>query len=109
MTLALTLRGELLWREGVTYMVVQVVGAVLGVWAAHVMFELPVWQLSTTPRGGLVWFAEAVATFGLLLAIFGCAPVAPAATAYAVGLYITAAYWFKSSSCASSCGAEYDF
>ena len=39
------------------------------------------------------WFAEAVATFGLLLAIFGCAPVAPAATAYAVGLYITAAYW----------------
>ena len=97
-TLALTLRGELPWREAVAYIAVQIVGAVLGVWAAHVMFELPVWQLSTTARGGVgQWFAEAVATFGLLLAIFGCAPVAPAATAYAVGLYITAAYWFTSS------------
>ena len=98
MTLALTLRGELPWREAGAYMAVQVVGAVLGVWAAHVMFELPVWQLSTTARGGVgQCFAEAVATFGLLLAIFGCAPVAPAATAYAGRLYITAAYWFTSS------------
>src|SRR5215510_7005137 len=79
-------------------MAVQVVGAVLGVWAAHVMFELPVWQLSTTARGGLgQCFAEAVATFGLLLAIFGCIGVAPAATPYAVGLYITSAYWFTAS------------
>lgn len=97
-TLALTLRGELSWREAPAYIGVQVVGAVLGVWAAHVMFELPVWQLSTTARGGLgQCFAEAVATFGLLLAIFGCVAVAPAATPYAVGLYITAAYWFTSS------------
>jgi len=97
-TVALMLRGQLPWSEAVAYLAVQVVGAVLGVWAAHVMFELPVWQLSTTARGGLgQCFAEAVATFGLLLAIFGCIGVAPAATPYAVGLYITAAYWFTSS------------
>src|SRR5262245_48393380 len=97
-TLALTLRGELPWRDALAYMTVQVLGAVLGVWAAHVMFELPVWQLATTARSGLgQWFAEAVATFGLLLAIFGCLAAAPTATAYAVGLYITAAYWFTSS------------
>jgi glycerol uptake facilitator-like aquaporin len=62
------------------------------------MFELPVLQLSSTPRWGFAqWFAEAVATFGLVLTIFGCIARRPAATAYAVGLYITAAYWFTSS------------
>jgi glycerol uptake facilitator-like aquaporin len=61
------------------------------------MFELPVWQLSTNVRSGTgQWLAEAVATFGLLLTIFGLART-PAAVPYAVGLYITAAYWFTAS------------
>jgi glycerol uptake facilitator-like aquaporin len=62
------------------------------------MFELPVWQLSTTARAGAgQWLAEAVATFGLLLTIFGCVAKTPAAVPYAVGLYITSAYWFTAS------------
>ena len=62
------------------------------------MFELPLWQFSATVRTGPgQWLAEAVATFGLLLTIFGCAARTPAAVPYAVGLYITAAYWFTAS------------
>jgi glycerol uptake facilitator-like aquaporin len=62
------------------------------------MFELPVWQLSTTVRTGAgQWFAEGVATFGLVLTIFGCLAHTPSAIPYAVGLYITAAYWFTAS------------
>src|SRR4029077_14241390 len=72
--------------------------ALIGVWAAHMMFELPVWQLSMNVRSGTgQWLAEAIATFGLLLTIFGCISRRPDAPAYAVGLYITAAYWFTSS------------
>jgi glycerol uptake facilitator-like aquaporin len=68
------------------------------VWAAHLMFDLPVLQLSTTVRTGPgQWLAEAIAAFGLLLTIFGCVANAPNAIAYAVGLYITAAYWFTAS------------
>src|SRR4029079_15899799 len=64
----------------------------------HLMFDLPIWQLSTTVRsGGGQWFAEVVASFGLLLTIFGFLAHAPQAVAYAVGLYITAAYWFTAS------------
>jgi glycerol uptake facilitator-like aquaporin len=62
------------------------------------MFEMPIWQLATTVRTGPgQWFAESVATFGLLLTIFGCVARRPEAVAYAVGLYITAAYWFTAS------------
>src|SRR5580704_12996370 len=62
------------------------------------MFELPLWQLAGTVRTGPgQWLAESIATFGLLLTIFGCLARTPAATAYAVGLYITAAYWFTAS------------
>jgi glycerol uptake facilitator-like aquaporin len=97
-TVAFALRGELPWPFAGLYVLGQVLGGVLGTLAAHVMFELPVWQLALTPRTGIgQWFAEAVATFGLLLTIFGCLARAPAATAYAVGLYITAAYWFTAS------------
>ncbi len=97
-SLAFALRGELPWPATATYLVAQLCGAVAGVWAAHLMFELPVWQLSTHVRSGPgQWFAEAVATFGLLLTIFGCVARAPGAVAYAVGLYITAAYWFTAS------------
>ena len=92
-TLAFTLRGELPCPLAGAYLAAQVAGAVAGVWAAHLMFELPVWQFATTVRTGSgQWLAEAVATFGLLLTIFGCVARAPGATAYAVGLYITAAY-----------------
>jgi glycerol uptake facilitator-like aquaporin len=62
------------------------------------MFELPLWQFSGTVRTGPgQWLAEAVATFGLLLTIFGCVARTPAAVPYAVGLYITSAYWFTAS------------
>ena len=73
-------------------------GGVIGVWIAHLMFELPLLQVSATVRTGMSqWVAEAVATFGLLLAILGCAARTPAAVPYAVGLYITSAYWFTAS------------
>jgi glycerol uptake facilitator-like aquaporin len=97
-TLAFAWRGELPWSNAGLYITVQIAGAIAGVWAAHLMFELPVWQLSTTSRTGAAqWLAEAIAAFGLLLTIFGCAARTPAAIPYAVGLYITAAYWFTAS------------
>ncbi len=97
-SLAFALRRQLPWPAAWTYLVAQVCGAIIGVWAAHFMFELPVWQFSTHVRTGPgQWFAEALATFGLLLTIFGCVARAPGAVAYAVGLYITAAYWFTAS------------
>src|SRR6478735_11390173 len=88
-SLAFALRRELPWPDAAAYIAAQAIGAIVGVWAAHLMFELPVWQFSTTVRTGPgQWFAEFVASFGLLLTIFGCAARAPAAVAYAVGLYI---------------------
>jgi glycerol uptake facilitator-like aquaporin len=97
-SLAFALRGELPWPITFAYVAVQILGAVIGVWLAHLMFELPVWQFSTHVRTGPgQWLAEGVATFGLLLTIFGCVARAPGAVAYAVGLYITAAYWFTAS------------
>jgi glycerol uptake facilitator-like aquaporin len=82
----------------VVYIVAQVFGGLVGVWAAHLMFELPIWQFSITERTGPgQWLAEAVATFGLLLTVFGCVARQPQSVAYAVGLYITAAYWFTAS------------
>jgi glycerol uptake facilitator-like aquaporin len=97
-TMAFALRRALSWRLATAYLIAQVIGAILGVWAAHVMFELPVWQLSTTIRTGMgQWLAEAVATFGLVLVICGCSARNAAAVPYAVGLYITAAYWFTAS------------
>jgi glycerol uptake facilitator-like aquaporin len=97
-SVAFALRRELPWSMTAGYVVAQIIGAVAGVWAAHLMFELPIWQLSITSRAGRgQWFAEAVATFGLLLTIFGCAVRTPGAIPYAVGLYITSAYWFTAS------------
>ena len=91
-SIALALRRELPARVAVLYIGVQVIGGIAGVWAAHLMFELPLWQVSATVRSGPgQWLAEAVATFGLLLTILGTR------SAYAVGLYITAAYWFTAS------------
>jgi glycerol uptake facilitator-like aquaporin len=97
-SMAFAMRKELPAREAVAYIAMQILGAIGGVWTAHLMFELSVWQLSSTPRTGPgQWLAEAVATFGLLLTIFGCLRSAVSAIPYAVGLYITAAYWFTAS------------
>jgi glycerol uptake facilitator-like aquaporin len=97
-SLASALRGELSAKAAGSYIAAQIAGGILGVLAAHAMFELPLWQVSTTVRSGpSQWFAEFVATFGLLLTIFGCGARTPAAIPYAVGLYITSAYWFTAS------------
>jgi glycerol uptake facilitator-like aquaporin len=97
-SIAAALRRELPWRDAATYILVQVIGGVIGVWTAHLMFELPLWQVSQHARMGPgQWLAEFVATFGLLLTILGCAARVPAAIPYAVGLYITSAYWFTAS------------
>ena len=97
-SLVAALRRALPWRDAGLYIATQVCGALVGAWAAHAMFELPLWQISLTVRSGWgQWLAEFVATFGLVLTILGCAVVARHAVAYAVGLYITAAYWFTAS------------
>jgi glycerol uptake facilitator-like aquaporin len=97
-SIAFALRRELAAPMLAVYITAQVLGAIVGVWAAHLMFDLPLWQLSATVRTGSgQWLAEAIATFGLLLTIFGCVSRTPAAVPYAVGLYITAAYWFTAS------------
>jgi glycerol uptake facilitator-like aquaporin len=97
-SLAFALRGEIAWTIAGVYVAAQVIGAIAGVWLAHLMFELPVWQVSTIVRTGPgQWLAEFIAAFGLLLTIFGCVGAAPGAVAYAIGLYITAAYWFTAS------------
>ena len=97
-SIAFALRGALPAPDVAIYVAAQVIGGLLGVLAAHAMFDLPLLQISTHVRSGPPqWLAEAVATFGLVLTIFGCAARAPAAVPYAVGLYITAAYWFTAS------------
>ncbi len=97
-TLAFAWRSELPWAVAGLYIVAQITGGIAGVFAAHFMFELPVLQSSLTVRTGMgQWFAEGVATFGLLLTIFGCVARASTAVPYAVGLYITSAYWFTAS------------
>jgi glycerol uptake facilitator-like aquaporin len=97
-SIAFALRGEIKWRDAVYYIAAQIIGGMIGVWAAHLMFELPVWQVSLHARTGAgQWLAEFIATFGLLLAILGCTAHNAPAIPYAVGLYITAAYWFTAS------------
>jgi glycerol uptake facilitator-like aquaporin len=97
-TLAFVCRGELNWRTAVIYAASQILGGIAGVLAAHAMFDLPLWQVSQTVRSGPgQWFAEFVATFGLVLVIFCCLRAAREAVPYAVGLYITSAYWFTAS------------
>ena len=97
-TVAFALRGEMGSTAAGVYIGAQLVGGIFGVWVAHAMFELPLWQVSLTVRTGSgQWFAEGVATFGLLLTILGCSARTPLAIPYAVGLYITSAYWFTAS------------
>ena len=97
-SLVTALRGDLSARDAGAYTVAQIIGGCLGTFAAHLMFDLPVLQLSSTARtGGAQWFAEFVAAFGLLLTIIGAVRFKSDAVPTAVGLYITAAYWFTAS------------
>jgi glycerol uptake facilitator-like aquaporin len=97
-TLAFALRREIGWRLALAYAAVQLAAGVVGVFAAHAMFAEPILQVSTKLRDGPAQaFSEAVATFGLLLTILGTLRFRPDFTPAAVGLYITAAYWFTAS------------
>ena len=97
-TLADAMQGGIAWREAPAYMVAQVVGAFAGVAAAHVMFGLPLFFASHHVRsGGAQLWSEFIATFGLLSVIWGCSRSRSSALPFAVGAYITAAYWFTAS------------
>ena len=97
-TLVMVLQKELGLRDGAAYVAAQVIGGVLGVWLAHAMFDLSILQTSTKMRSGAPqWIAESVACFGLLLTILAVAKSRASAVPLAVGLYITAAYWFTAS------------
>ncbi len=97
-TMTFALRRELSWRLAAAYVAAQAVGAVAGVYAAHAMFAEPILQVSTKLRDGPAQaFSEFVATFGLIVTILGTLRFRPAFTPMAVGLYITAAYWFTAS------------
>ncbi len=97
-TLSFALRREIAPREAGLYVIAQIFGGIIGVLAAHVMFEHSLIDPSTTARTGIgQWAGEFVATFGLIGTIFACLNARPQAVPMAVGLYITAAYWFTSS------------
>jgi glycerol uptake facilitator-like aquaporin len=91
-------RRELGWGDAAAYIAAQLAFGILGAWAAHLMFDLPTLQLSVKARTGLgQWTGEAIATFGLILTILGTVRHRPAWVPASVALYITAAYWFTSS------------
>jgi len=97
-TLALALHREVAWRLVPVYTLAQVAGAFLGVAVAHIMFGYQLFSASTHARSGPAqMFSEFVATFGLLTVIWSCSKSRPSAVPYAVGAYITAAYWFTAS------------
>ena len=97
-SLTFALRREISWRTAAAYALAQTLGAVAGVWLAHAMFALPILQVSDKLRDGPGQaLAEVVATFGLVGAILGCARFRSEFTPTAVGLYISAAYWFTAS------------
>ncbi|MGJ8617428.1 MAG: aquaporin [Sulfitobacter sp.] len=98
-SLAFALRGQLPWRDLSGYVPAQVLGGIFGVWATHLMFDLPVWQWSMTLHrtGSAQWLSELIATFGLLMVIFGGLKARAEAVPTLVALYITGAYWFTAS------------
>ena len=97
-SLAFVLRGELRRRDGVLYVLVQIVAGAIGAWAVHLMFDLPILQYSTKMRTGIgQWTGEFIATFGLVLTILGLLRYRPDVIPAGVALYIIAAYWFTSS------------
>ena len=96
-TLAFFLRGQIRLPLAMGFVAVQMIGGVFGVWIAHAMFDLSIWQTSSTVRSGTnLWISEVVATFGLLFVIFGGLRQG-ANVALLVAVYITGAYWFTSS------------
>ncbi len=97
-TISEALAGGISWREVPGYLAAQILGAFAGVASAHLMFGLPLFFASHHARSGpaQLW-SEFVATFGLLAVIWGCSRSRPTAVPYAVGAYITAAYWFTAS------------
>jgi glycerol uptake facilitator-like aquaporin len=97
-SLVMATRRQLAWRDMLPYIIVQISFGVLGAWAAHLMFDVPILQISTHARTGIgQWTGEAIATFGLILTIIGTARHRPQWIPACVALYITAAYWFTSS------------
>jgi glycerol uptake facilitator-like aquaporin len=97
-TFAFSLSGGISRRDGLLYLLAQLLGAVAGVWIAHLMFDHQVFELSDRMRSGPgQWLSEAVATGGLVFTIFATLKARPQAIASSVGLYITAAYWFTAS------------
>ena len=99
-TLAFALRGETAAGMALAYVAVQLGGGILGVWAAHLMFELPVLQWSDTARTGSgQWLGEAIATFGLVLTVLATLEARREWVPVSVALYIAAAIWFTSSTC----------
>jgi glycerol uptake facilitator-like aquaporin len=97
-TLAFALRREVTPRDAAFYLIVQLGAGILGVIAAHAMFDQPLLQLSSRLRNGPgQWLGEAIATFGLLITILGTIRHRPASVPASVALYISAAYWFTSS------------
>jgi glycerol uptake facilitator-like aquaporin len=97
-TMVFRFRGEIATGLALAFVVVQIAGGIAGVWAAHMMFEETLLQFSAKSRtGGAQWFAEAVATFGLVFTILATLKARAEAVPLAVGLYITAAYWFTAS------------
>ena len=91
-------RGELAWGDAAAYILTQLMFGILGAWAAHLMFDLPLFELSVKARTGLgQWAGEFIATFGLILTILGTIRFRRDWVPASVGLYITAAYWFTSS------------
>jgi glycerol uptake facilitator-like aquaporin len=97
-SLVMAARHELPWRDVLPYLAAQLVGGLIGAFAAHLMFDLPILQVSVKARTGIgQWTGELIATFGLILTIIGTVKHRPNAVAASVALYITAAYWFTSS------------
>jgi glycerol uptake facilitator-like aquaporin len=97
-TLSIADRGGLSWRDAPAYVAAQVLGAALGVISAHLMFGEPVISMSTHVRSGVAQaFSEYVATFGLIGTVWSCSRAKPDSVPFAVGAYITAAYWFTAS------------
>ena len=95
---AFAMRSEISWLAFGFYIVAQFIGMIAGAWLAHAMFELPILQISTTNRSSVgMAIGEVVATFGLVLTIFGLKEKDAARIPAAVALYITSAYWFTSS------------
>lgn len=97
-SLVAAMRGDLRWWDAMAYSVVVSLGGIVGVWAAHLMFDLPILQWSVRPRSGIgQWMGEGIATFGLMMTIVGTVRHRPSWVPISVACYISAAYWFTSS------------